>query len=117
MKINPAPGYAVIRLVKPKKMGVTKKGLYIPGHGEIHSSQAGFKPYGEVIAVNWEGHDPVTEQTFQVGDMVAFQRGVLNPVALRQPGADPNIAPDLVIGNDQIVAVLTDLNIDFERGV
>lgn len=116
MDIRPTPGYFVCRLIRPKDAPQSNKRLYIPGHGELSSSQAGFKPYGRVQSVNWDGCEP-GEKTFDEGDLVAFQRGVLNPVALRDPHGKPGDAPDLVMGVDQVVAVIENVNVEFERGV
>lgn len=116
MKITPMPGYLVVRLVKPKDVKRATR-LHIPGHGDITQSQAGFKTYGRVQAVNWGEEEFKRLTRFSEGDIVAFQRGVLNPVKLRDPTKPFETPPDIVLEVDQVVAVLTDMDFGFEEGI
>lgn len=117
MKIEPTPGHVVIRLVRPKS--VERKGkLVIPGHGDLSVSQAGFKPYGKVMAVCWhEESDPHVPRRFEEGDIVAFQRGITNPVALRDPEKPANTPPDIIIEIEAVVAKVSEMAFDFEEGI
>ena len=115
MKIIPMPGHLVVRLVKPKDVKRAGR-LHIPGHGDLTQSQAGFKPYGRVLDVDW-GDEDFKDQKFSAGDIVAFQRGVLNPVSLRDPSKPINTPPDIVLEVGQVVAVLTGMDFSFEEGI